>query len=126
MPVGLRRRLNLKTGDVLEFDETAPYVKATRNFDRRAMMAVVGRGARKLKELEPDKDKPTPPERKKVVNELLDRAKKELGNMDELVIRRDGRNHSRLIRDLYSEDPDLKAEVERAREYLKGSPPEVH
>ena len=49
LPVGLRRRLNLKAGDVLEFDETAPYVKATRNFDRRAMMAVVGRGARKLK-----------------------------------------------------------------------------
>jgi len=49
LPVGLRRRLNLKAGDVLEFDETASYVKATRNFDRRAMMAVVGRGARKLK-----------------------------------------------------------------------------
>lgn len=82
--------------------------------------------ARKMKELEPDKAKPSSQDRKKMVNDLLDRAKKELSNTDELVVRRDGRNHCRLIRDLYSEDPDLKAEVERAKEYLKGSPPEVH
>jgi len=49
LPAALRRRLGLQKGDVLEFDETAPFLKATRAFDRRAMLAVVGRGARKLK-----------------------------------------------------------------------------
>jgi AbrB family looped-hinge helix DNA binding protein len=30
IPIGIRRNLKLKAGDVLEFDETAPYLKATR------------------------------------------------------------------------------------------------
>lgn len=30
IPVKLRRRLNLRTGDRLEFDEKAPYLKATK------------------------------------------------------------------------------------------------
>ena len=29
IPIGIRRNLRLNTGDVLEFDETAPYLKAT-------------------------------------------------------------------------------------------------
>jgi len=49
LPIALRRRLRLQKGDVLEFDESAPFLKATRAFDRRAMLAVAGRGARKLK-----------------------------------------------------------------------------
>lgn len=30
IPIEIRRRLNLKTGHVLEFDETAPFLKASR------------------------------------------------------------------------------------------------
>ena len=30
IPVGLRRRLNLRAGDRLEFDERAPYLKAAK------------------------------------------------------------------------------------------------
>lgn len=30
IPVGLRNRLRLKPGDVLEFDENAPFLKATK------------------------------------------------------------------------------------------------
>lgn len=30
IPVQIRNRLHLKPGDVLEFDETAPFLKATR------------------------------------------------------------------------------------------------
>lgn len=30
IPVGIRRRLRLKAGDVLEFDEAAPYLKASK------------------------------------------------------------------------------------------------
>lgn len=30
IPVHIRKRLHLKPGDVLEFDETAPFLKATR------------------------------------------------------------------------------------------------
>ena len=42
IPVGVRRRLNLKAGQVLEFDESAPYLKATRVFDPGEMYAVIG------------------------------------------------------------------------------------
>lgn len=30
IPIALRRRLDLRTGDRLEFDENAPYLKATK------------------------------------------------------------------------------------------------
>lgn len=30
IPIHLRKRLHLKAGDVLEFDETAPFLKATK------------------------------------------------------------------------------------------------
>ncbi len=44
LPVKIRRRLGLKPGDVLEFDETVPYLKAHRAFDVDTMRSVVGRG----------------------------------------------------------------------------------
>lgn len=31
IPIEVRKRLHLKAGDILEFDETAPYLKATRS-----------------------------------------------------------------------------------------------
>ena len=49
LPAGLRHRLGLRQGDVLAFDEKAPFIKATRAFDRAAMLGVVGAGARKRK-----------------------------------------------------------------------------
>jgi len=30
IPIGVRRRLHLRPGDVLDFDETAPFLKATK------------------------------------------------------------------------------------------------
>lgn len=44
LPVALRRRLGLKTGDVIEFDETAPFVKAHKPFSRKTMRSAIGRG----------------------------------------------------------------------------------
>ena len=44
LPIELRRRFDLKPGDVLEFDETAPFIKARKPFDREAMNSVIGRG----------------------------------------------------------------------------------
>jgi len=44
LPVEIRRRLGLKPGDVLEFDETAPYVKASKPFSREIMRQAIGRG----------------------------------------------------------------------------------
>jgi AbrB family looped-hinge helix DNA binding protein len=48
LPARLRAKLNLQTGDVLEFDEKAPYLKATKTFDRSAMQKVIGRGKARL------------------------------------------------------------------------------
>lgn len=31
IPIHIRKRLHLETGDVLEFDETAPFLKATKS-----------------------------------------------------------------------------------------------
>jgi AbrB family looped-hinge helix DNA binding protein len=42
IPVEVRRKLNLKPGHVLEFDEAAPYLKATRVFDPGDMYAAIG------------------------------------------------------------------------------------
>jgi AbrB family looped-hinge helix DNA binding protein len=42
IPAKVRRKLNLKTGQVLEFDEQAPYLKATRVFDPAEMYATIG------------------------------------------------------------------------------------
>ena len=42
IPAKVRRRLNLKAGQILEFDEEAPFLKATRKFDPAEMYAVIG------------------------------------------------------------------------------------
>jgi AbrB family looped-hinge helix DNA binding protein len=44
LPVAIRRRLGLQPGDVLEFDETVPYLKAHKPFSRERMRSVIGRG----------------------------------------------------------------------------------
>lgn len=43
IPTAIRRRLGLKPGQVLDFDESAPYVLAVPVFDEQAMRAVIGR-----------------------------------------------------------------------------------
>ena len=42
IPTVIRRRLGLHAGQVLEFDEEAPYVLAVPVFDEEAMRAVIG------------------------------------------------------------------------------------
>lgn len=42
IPAPIRRRLGLKPGQVLEFDESAPHLLATPVFDEQAMRALVG------------------------------------------------------------------------------------
>jgi AbrB family looped-hinge helix DNA binding protein len=42
IPTAIRRRLALKPGQVLDFDESAPYVLAVPVFDEQAMRALVG------------------------------------------------------------------------------------
>ncbi len=44
LPAAIRRKLNLHAGDVLEFDETAPYLKAHKPFDEKKMRSVIVRG----------------------------------------------------------------------------------
>ena len=44
LPKSLRDRLGLKSGDVLEFDDDLPYVKAVPRFDAGRMRSVAGRG----------------------------------------------------------------------------------
>jgi len=48
IPVEIRRRLGLKTGQLLDFDETAPYLKAVPVFDEAAMRSVLGCAQGKL------------------------------------------------------------------------------
>jgi AbrB family looped-hinge helix DNA binding protein len=42
IPAKVRRRLNLKPGHVLEFDESAPCLKASRVFDPGEMYGTIG------------------------------------------------------------------------------------
>jgi AbrB family looped-hinge helix DNA binding protein len=42
IPIGIRERLGLKTGQVLEFDPTSPFLKAVPVFDEDEMASVVG------------------------------------------------------------------------------------
>jgi AbrB family looped-hinge helix DNA binding protein len=48
IPSALRRKLHLKAGDVLDFDENASFLKATKQVDEKRMRSVLGRGKRKL------------------------------------------------------------------------------
>lgn len=48
IPTAIRRRLGLQAGQVLEFDEKAPYILAVPVFDEEAMRAVVGRARGRL------------------------------------------------------------------------------
>ena len=47
LPVAIRRRLGLEPGDVLEFDEEAPFLKASKPFDPERMRSAIGRGAKR-------------------------------------------------------------------------------
>ena len=49
LPKPLRERLGLKSGDVLEFDDDLPFVKAVPRFDAERMRSVAGRGRDKTK-----------------------------------------------------------------------------
>jgi antitoxin PrlF len=42
IPVAIRERLGLKPGQVLDFDETAPYLKAVLVVDEEEMHSVLG------------------------------------------------------------------------------------
>lgn len=42
IPSAIRRRLGLKPGQVLDFDENMPYLMAVPVFDEQAMRALVG------------------------------------------------------------------------------------
>ncbi len=48
IPTAIRRRLGLKPGQVLEFDENTPYLMAVPTFDKQAMRALVGCTSGKL------------------------------------------------------------------------------
>lgn len=49
IPVALRRKLRLKAGDVLNFDENAPFLKASKEVDVKRMRSALGRGKRALR-----------------------------------------------------------------------------
>ncbi len=42
VPAKIRRRLGLRPGQVLEFDEHAPFLKAVPVFDEEAMRSLIG------------------------------------------------------------------------------------
>lgn len=44
LPKKLREDLNLSSGDILEFEEGLPYLKARPAFDASRMRSVIGRG----------------------------------------------------------------------------------
>jgi AbrB family looped-hinge helix DNA binding protein len=48
IPIQIRRKLGLKPGQLLEFDEGAPYLKAVPVFDEAAMRSVLGCTAGRL------------------------------------------------------------------------------
>jgi AbrB family looped-hinge helix DNA binding protein len=49
IPIALRRKLRLKTGDVLNFDEHAPFLKASKEIDLKRMRSTLGRGKKALR-----------------------------------------------------------------------------
>jgi len=48
VPLEIRRRLKLRQGTVLEFDETADHLRATKALDVDRMRSVIGIGKRAL------------------------------------------------------------------------------
>jgi AbrB family looped-hinge helix DNA binding protein len=48
IPQAIRRKLNLQPGTVLEFDEKADHLKATRRVDVEKMRSVIGIGKEEL------------------------------------------------------------------------------
>ena len=42
IPMALRRKLHLQAGDVLDFDENAPYLKAVKQVDEKRMRSMLG------------------------------------------------------------------------------------
>lgn len=44
IPAAIRKRLKLEAGQVLDFDEAAPFLKAMPVFDEARMRSVTGRG----------------------------------------------------------------------------------
>ncbi len=49
IPLAIRRKLHLQAGDVLNFDEKTPFLKATRQVDGKKMRSVIGRMKGKLR-----------------------------------------------------------------------------
>lgn len=49
LPKTIRDRLGLKAGDVLDFDEDLPYLKAVPRFDVDRMRSVIARGRGNVK-----------------------------------------------------------------------------
>jgi AbrB family looped-hinge helix DNA binding protein len=49
IPVALRRKLHLKAGDVLDFDERATFLKATKKVDVKRMRSALGRMKNQLR-----------------------------------------------------------------------------
>jgi AbrB family looped-hinge helix DNA binding protein len=54
IPVKIRQRLNLAAGQVLEFDENAAFLKATKAFDGDRMAGALGRFRSELRGKSPD------------------------------------------------------------------------
>ena len=48
IPLGIRQRLGLKAGQQLDFDETAPYLKAVKAVDESAWKKARGMGLKRL------------------------------------------------------------------------------
>ena len=42
IPLAVRKKLGLKPGHILDFDEHAPFLKAIPSFDEKAMRSVIG------------------------------------------------------------------------------------
>lgn len=55
IPIEIRKRLNLKVGQELEFDEQAPYLRATKVVDEKAMRSAFGCLKKVLKSTEIEK-----------------------------------------------------------------------
>ncbi|MGI8437991.1 MAG: AbrB/MazE/SpoVT family DNA-binding domain-containing protein, partial [Chthoniobacterales bacterium] len=49
IPVKIRERLRLKAGEVLEFDETTPFLKASRAINKEKALSVLGSMKEELK-----------------------------------------------------------------------------